>query len=119
MYIAAKGPALVYKIVDDTPGDVSTVVFQHYGKGVTLTVPPNAINLTYRRVPAAGADYLNMSPRTLAAPTPAAAPSTPRWSSRSGMYSPITPASTAIGIDCSQIRPGPVRTAKWWPSDPM
>ena len=25
MYIAAKGPALVYKIVDDTPGDVSTV----------------------------------------------------------------------------------------------
>jgi hypothetical protein len=46
MYIAAKGPALVYKIVDDTPGNVSTVVFQHYGKGVTLTVPPNAINLT-------------------------------------------------------------------------
>jgi hypothetical protein len=46
MYIATKGPALVYKIVDDTPGDVSTVVFQHYGKGVTLTVPPNAINLT-------------------------------------------------------------------------
>jgi hypothetical protein len=46
MYIAAKGPALVYKIVDNTPGDVSTVVFQHYGKGVTLTVPPNAINLT-------------------------------------------------------------------------
>ena len=36
----------VYKIVDDTPGDVSTVVFDHYGKGVTLTVPPNAINLS-------------------------------------------------------------------------
>ena len=46
MYIAANGPALVYKIVDDTPGDVSTVVFDHYGKGVTLTVPPNAINLS-------------------------------------------------------------------------
>jgi hypothetical protein len=46
MYIAAKGPALVYKIVDQTPGDVSTVVFQHYGPGVTLTVPPNAINLS-------------------------------------------------------------------------
>jgi hypothetical protein len=46
MYIAAKGPALVYKIVDDTPGDVSTVVFDHYGKGATLTVPPNAINLS-------------------------------------------------------------------------
>jgi hypothetical protein len=46
MYIAAKGPAVVYKLVDDTPGDVSTVVFDHYGKGVTLTVPPNAINLS-------------------------------------------------------------------------
>ena len=46
MYIAATGPALVYKIVDDTPGDVSTIVFNHYGKGVTLTVPPNAINLS-------------------------------------------------------------------------
>ena len=46
MYIAAKGPAYVYKIVDNTPGNVSTVVFNHYGKGVTLTVPPNAINLS-------------------------------------------------------------------------
>lgn len=46
MYIAAKGTPLVYKIVDDTPGDVSTVVFNHYGKAVTLTVPPNAINLS-------------------------------------------------------------------------
>jgi hypothetical protein len=46
MYISANGPALVYKIVDDTPGNVSTVVFDHYGKGSTLTVPPNAINLS-------------------------------------------------------------------------
>ncbi len=46
MYIAAKGPALVYKIVDDTPGDMSTVVFNHYAKAVPLTVPPNAINLS-------------------------------------------------------------------------
>jgi hypothetical protein len=112
MYLAAKGPALVYKIVDDTPSDVSTIVFNHYGNAVILTVPPNAINLSSSR-----RNYLNMSPRTLAAPTPAAAPSTPRWSS--GMYSPMTPASTAIGIDCSQIRPGPVSTAKWWPSEPM
>ena len=29
------------------------------------------------------------------------------------------PARTGIGIDCSQIRPGPVSTAKWWPSSPM
>jgi hypothetical protein len=46
MYIAARGPAYVYKIVNDTPGEVSTIVFTHYGKGVTLTVPPNAINLS-------------------------------------------------------------------------
>jgi hypothetical protein len=46
MYIGATGPPLVYKIVDDTPGDVSTVVFEHYGKAVALTVPPNAINLS-------------------------------------------------------------------------
>ena len=46
MYIAAKGPAYVYKIVDNTPGNVSTVVFDHYAKGVTLTVPPNPINLS-------------------------------------------------------------------------
>ena len=46
MYIAAKGTAYVYKIVDNTPGNVSTVVFDHYAKGVMLTVPPNAINLS-------------------------------------------------------------------------
>ena len=46
MYIGASSPHLVYKIVDDTPGDVSTVVFDHYAKAVTLTVPPNAINLS-------------------------------------------------------------------------
>jgi hypothetical protein len=46
MYIAATGPAYVYKIVDDTPGNVSTVVFTDYGKGVTLAVPANAINLS-------------------------------------------------------------------------
>jgi hypothetical protein len=46
MYIAAKGPALVYKIINDTPGDKSTIVFSHYGKAITLSVPPNAINLT-------------------------------------------------------------------------
>lgn len=46
MYIAAKGQPVVYKIVNDTPGDVSTIVFSHYGKAVALAVPPNAINLT-------------------------------------------------------------------------
>ena len=46
MYIGATGQPIVYKIVNDTPGDVSTIVFSHYGKAVSLTVPPNAINLT-------------------------------------------------------------------------
>jgi hypothetical protein len=39
-------PIFVYKIVNDSPGTKSTLVFSHYGKAVSLTVPPNAINLT-------------------------------------------------------------------------
>jgi hypothetical protein len=46
MYIGSTGKPVVYKIVDDTPGHVSTIVFSHYGKAVPLTVPPNTINLT-------------------------------------------------------------------------
>jgi hypothetical protein len=46
MYIAAKGRPVVYKIVNNTPGEVSTIVFSHYGKAAALSVPPNAINLT-------------------------------------------------------------------------
>ena len=46
MYIAAKGRPFVYKIVNDTPGEVGTLVFSHYGKAVALTVPPDAINLS-------------------------------------------------------------------------
>jgi hypothetical protein len=46
MYVAAKGPAYVYKIVDDTPGEVGMLVFSHYGKAVAFTVPSKAINLS-------------------------------------------------------------------------
>ena len=46
MYIAAKGRPVVYKIVNDTPGEVGTLVFSHYGKALPLTVPPDAINLS-------------------------------------------------------------------------
>ena len=46
MYIAATGRPVVYKIVNDTPGEVGTLVFSHYGKALPLTVPPDAINLT-------------------------------------------------------------------------
>jgi hypothetical protein len=46
MYIGSTGKPIVYKIVNDSPGNKSTIVFSHYGKAVALTVPPNAINLT-------------------------------------------------------------------------
>jgi len=46
MYIAAKGRPVVYKIVNDTPGEASTLVFSHYGQALPLTVPPDAINLS-------------------------------------------------------------------------
>ena len=39
----AKGRPYVYEIVDDTPGQVSALVFTSYGKAVLLTVP-DAIN---------------------------------------------------------------------------
>ncbi len=46
MYVAAEGQPYVYGIVDDTPGQVGTLVFSHYGRAVPLTVPPDAVNLT-------------------------------------------------------------------------
>jgi hypothetical protein len=46
MYIGSTGRPVVYKIVNNSPSDKSTIVFSHYGKAVSLTVPPNAINLT-------------------------------------------------------------------------
>jgi hypothetical protein len=46
MYIGATGPSYVYKIVNNTPGEVGALAFSHYGNAVPLTVPPNAINLT-------------------------------------------------------------------------
>jgi len=46
MYIGSTGKPVVYKIVNDSPGNKSTIVFSHYGKAVPLTVPASAINLT-------------------------------------------------------------------------
>jgi len=46
MYVGASGKAYVYKIVNNTPGNLATLVFSHYSKAVPITVPPNAINLT-------------------------------------------------------------------------
>jgi hypothetical protein len=46
MYVAAKGTPIVYKIVNDTPGEVGTLVFSRYGNPLPLTVPPEAVNLS-------------------------------------------------------------------------
>jgi hypothetical protein len=46
MYIGTSGKAYVYRIFNDTPGDVSNLVFTNYGKAIPVTVPPNAVNLT-------------------------------------------------------------------------
>jgi hypothetical protein len=46
MDVAAKGQPVVYRIVNDTPGEDGALVFSHYGKPVALTVPPEAINLS-------------------------------------------------------------------------
>ncbi len=46
MYIGTASPHDVYKIVDDAPGQKSTLVFNTYGKAVALTVPPAPINVS-------------------------------------------------------------------------
>jgi hypothetical protein len=46
MDIAATGSPVVYRIIDDTPSEVGTLLFTHYGKPVAFTIPPEAINLT-------------------------------------------------------------------------
>jgi hypothetical protein len=46
MYVSAKGTPYVYRIVDDTPGETSTLNFSGYGKPVSITVPAEAVNLT-------------------------------------------------------------------------
>ncbi len=46
MYVGTASPHYVYKIVDDTPDQTSTLVFTNYGKPVPLTVPPEPINVS-------------------------------------------------------------------------
>jgi hypothetical protein len=45
-YISAKGTPYVYRIVDISPGEKSTLHFGGYGEPVSITVPAEAINLT-------------------------------------------------------------------------
>ncbi len=45
MYIGEASPHYVYKVVATSAGETSTLAFNHYGKPVALTVPPEAINV--------------------------------------------------------------------------
>lgn len=46
MYIAATGKPYVQRIVDQGPTQVTTLTFTGYGKPVSITTPPEPINLT-------------------------------------------------------------------------
>jgi hypothetical protein len=46
MYVASTGRPIVYKIVDQSPTENGLILFSHYGKPVSITTPPEPINLT-------------------------------------------------------------------------
>jgi hypothetical protein len=46
MYIATKGTPIVYKIIDQSPTEDGTIEFTSYGKPVSISTPPEPINLT-------------------------------------------------------------------------
>jgi hypothetical protein len=46
MYIAATGKAYVLKIYDKGPSQTTTLNFGSYGKAVSITIPPEPINLS-------------------------------------------------------------------------
>ena len=46
MDIASTGQPYVYRIVVNSPGEVSTLILSKYGKAVKVTAPSHALNLT-------------------------------------------------------------------------
>jgi hypothetical protein len=46
MYVLATGRPYVLKIVEKEPTESGTIIFSHYGKAVSITTPPEPINLT-------------------------------------------------------------------------
>jgi hypothetical protein len=47
LWIADTGKPIVYKIEDSTPTEAATTItFSHYGKAVSITIPPEPINAT-------------------------------------------------------------------------
>jgi len=46
MYIGSSGLPIVYKIVDKGPTENGSIVFSSYGRAVSISTPPEPINLT-------------------------------------------------------------------------
>jgi hypothetical protein len=46
MYVATTGRPIVYKIIDQSPSENGLIEFSHYAKAVSITIPPEPINLT-------------------------------------------------------------------------
>lgn len=46
MDIASRGQPYVYRIADNSPTEVSTLVLSKYGKAVKVSAPAHALNLT-------------------------------------------------------------------------
>ena len=88
MDIASAGQPYVYRIVDRSPTEVSTLTFSKYGKAVKVSAPAHALNLTSlyndaRPRPRSTRTQRKRSPMIFAPPTAAPASAMPWWSSRS------------------------------------
>jgi hypothetical protein len=46
MYISTSGSPVVLKIEEKTPAQTGLIDFSHYGKPLSITTPPEPINLT-------------------------------------------------------------------------
>ncbi len=46
MYVEADGTPRALKIIDKSPGMSTTITFSHFGKAVSISTPPEPINLT-------------------------------------------------------------------------
>jgi hypothetical protein len=46
LYVASTGKPVVYRIVDKSPSEKGSIVFSRYGKPVSISTPPEPINLS-------------------------------------------------------------------------
>jgi hypothetical protein len=54
MWIEADGPPRALKIISKGPGQTTTITFSHFAKAVSISIPPEAINLTQAQASTAG-----------------------------------------------------------------